>query len=202
MSDFCESNYYLGSSEKQKKTLWSVLFINLTIFIVLIYGANWGDTVSLFADSFDSLGDAITYGVSILVLGSNLAVKAKVSLLKGVIILLGAFSVMVCMIYKWYYMKIPTPEIMGGFSIFALIANVICLVLLSRHKNEDINMESVWHCSRNDIVSNLSVLLASILVWFYNSWIPDMLLGFILFIFLFKSGLYIINKSYHMIRNS
>lgn len=202
MAGCCESGCEIqANSSSQKRTLWIVLLINFVMFFVLVFGSIWGSTVSLFADSFDNLGDAITYGVSIWAVGKSSLKKAKVSLFKGILILLGAVAVVVTLGIKWYTLEVPVYLVMGGFAIAALIANLICLGLLWRHRNDDLNMESVWHCSRNDIVTNSSVIVASGLVWHFNSWIPDMLLGGILFLYLMRSGIIITNKSLKQINN-
>lgn len=196
MAGCCDSGCEIqADSSAQKRTLWMVLLINFVMFFVLVYGSIWGSTVSLFADSFDNLGDAVTYAVSIWAVGKSSLQKARVSLFKGLLILLGAVAVVVSLGVKWYTLEVPVFEVMGGFAVAALIANLICLGLLWRHRNDDLNMESVWHCSRNDIVTNSSVIIASGLVWYFNSWIPDMILGGILFLYLMRSGIIITNKS-------
>jgi Co/Zn/Cd efflux system component len=196
MAGCCDSGCEIQvDSAAQKRTLWIVLLINFVMFFVLVAGSIWGSTVSLFADSFDNLGDAITYGVSIWAVGKSSLQKAKVSLFKGLLILLGAVAVIISLGVKWYTLEVPVYLVMGGFAIAALVANLICLGLLWQHRNDDLNMESVWHCSRNDIVTNSSVIVASGLVWYFNSWIPDMLLGGILFLYLLRSGIIITKKS-------
>jgi len=196
MSGCCDSGCEIQvDSSAQKKTLWLVLLINVLMFFVLIFGSFLGKTVSLFADSFDNLGDAITYAVSIWAVGKGSLQKARVSLFKGLLIITGALAVAVNFSIKWFTHEIPIAELMGGLSVAALIANLICLGLLWRHRNDDINMESVWHCSRNDIVTNSSVILAAFLVWHFNSWVPDMVLGGILFFYLMRSGVIITLKS-------
>lgn len=202
MAGCCESGCEIETkSRSQRVTLWIALFINFLMFFVLVLGSIWGNTISLYAESFDNLGDALTYGVSIWAVGKGVNQKAKVSLLKGALILLGAVSVLAGLIYKWVTSEIPTYEIMGGLAIVSLLANLICLGLLWRHRNEDINMESVWHCSRNDIVTNSSVIVASGLVWHFNSWIPDIVLGSVLFLYLSRSGIIITNKSIKQMKN-
>ena len=196
MAGCCDAGCEIDAgSISQKRTLWIVLIINSLMFFVLVLGSIWGSTVSLFAESFDNLGDAITYGVSIWAVGKGVQAKAKVSLFKGVLILLGACFVMASLGYKWYTSEVPVYEVMGGFAIASLLANLICLGLLWRHRNDDLNMESVWHCSRNDIITNSSVIVASGLVWYFDSWIPDIVLGGILFLYLVRSGIIITNKS-------
>ena len=84
---------------------------------------------------------------------------------------------------------LPSYEVMSIFSVAGLVANGLCLYLLWRHRDEDINMSSVFECSRNDMASNLSVILAAIGVWYFNSGIPDIFIATLLALFLLRSSL-------------
>jgi Co/Zn/Cd efflux system component len=77
---------------------------------------------------------------------------------------------------------------MGIFSLVGLMANALCLYLLWRHRHEDVNMSSVWECSRNDIASNLSVLLAAGAVGISGSGWPDLLVALGLLSILLRSA--------------
>lgn len=203
MAGCCDSDCKVSSDPgRQRVTLWIVLIINAIMFVVLVIGSVLGDTVSLFADSFDNLGDAITYAVSIWAVGKGKSQKAKVSIFKGLLILSAGIAVAANVVLKVIDPVVPIYELMGILSIAALIANGICLGLLWRHRNEDINMESVWHCSRNDIVTNLSVFVAAGFVWYYNSWIPDVLVGGALALFLLNSGCTVLFKSIQKLKES
>ncbi len=192
----CDSGCEIAArSLSQKRVLWWVLLINALMFFVLVFGAFWGSTVSLFAESFDSFGDAITYAITIWAVGKGAQTKAKVALFKGILILLGALLVMVALVFKWYTSEVPVYEVMGGFAAANLLANLLCLGLLWKYRKDDLNMESVWHCSRNDIVTSLSVIFAALLVWYFDSWVPDAILGGVLFLYLLRSGMIITNKS-------
>lgn len=108
MSGCCDSECEIqADSSAQKKTLWLVLLINFFMFFVLIIGSLLGKTVSLFADSFDNLGDAITYAVSIWAVGKGTLQKARVSLFKGILIIIGALAVAVNFSIKWYTLEVP-----------------------------------------------------------------------------------------------
>lgn len=203
MADCCDFDCEVSAgASKQRVTLWLVLVINAVMFIVLLVGSVLGNTVSLFADSFDNLGDAITYAISIWAVGKGSSQKAKVSIFKGLLILAAGIAVAVSVVFKVINPVLPVYEVMGALSIASLIANGICLGLLWRHRNEDINMESVWHCSRNDIVTNLSVFAAAGFVWYYNSWIPDMLVAAALSLFLLNSGRSVMLKSLRTLKES
>ena len=80
-------------------------------------------------------------------------------------------------IYRILVPSVPTFEVMGAVSILALAANATCLGLLWKHHQEDINMSSVWECSRNDIASNIAVFVAAGGVWLTRSGWPDWLVG-------------------------
>jgi Co/Zn/Cd efflux system component len=84
---------------------------------------------------------------------------------------------------------------MGVFSLLGLAANSLCLYLLWRHRREDVNMSSVWECSRNDIASNLAVIVAAGAVWLTNSGWPDMLIAAGLVWLLLRSSIRVISSA-------
>jgi Co/Zn/Cd efflux system component len=77
---------------------------------------------------------------------------------------------------------------MSVVGFIALLGNAACLFLLTKHKNQDINMSSVWECSKNDMANNVAVIIASGLVWYSNTGWADTLVGLVLSIFLLKSS--------------
>ncbi|HYJ18008.1 MAG TPA: cation transporter, partial [Burkholderiales bacterium] len=91
-------------------------------------------------------------------------------------------------IYKLLFPSVPVFETMGVISVVALAANGLCLLLLTRHRHDDINMSSVWECSRNDIASNIAVGIAAIGVWLTGSGWPDLLIGFALAVLFLRSA--------------
>lgn len=174
----CENGCTLDRlRERQRGTLRAVLAINAVMFFVIAGAALYGDSTALLADSLDSLGDAFTYGLSLYAMTRGARVKARVALLKGGLILLAALVVTAQIVYKLIVPSMPIFEVMGGFSLLGLVANSMCLFLLWRHRHEDINMSSVWECSRNDIAANLSVFLAAGAVWLTDSGWPDSLVA-------------------------
>ena len=178
--------------KRQRGTLIIVLSINSLMFFVIFTAALYGKSTALLADSLDNLGDAVTYGISLYAVYQGNIKKAKVALFKGILIFFAACAVLAQLIYKIFVSTVPIFEVMGTFSIIGLIANTLCLYLLWRHRNEDINMSSVWECSRNDIVSNVSVFLAAGAVWITGSKWPDILVALGLVWFLLRSAFRVI----------
>ena len=162
---------------KQTSTLKAVLAINAVMFFVELAAGLAAGSVSLLADSLDMLGDALVYGFSIYAVAREARDKAISALLKGGI--MAAFGLMVLAQagYKSLYPHAPVVELIGSIGVLALAANCLCLALLWRHRADDINMSSVWLCSRNDIIANVSVLMAAVGVWRSGSGWPDIIIG-------------------------
>lgn len=196
MSGCCETECALeGLRGRQRGTLRIVLAINALMFVAIAGAALYGGSTALLADSLDNFGDAFTYALSLYAVARGTAVKARVALLKGLLILLGALVVAGHLVYKLIVPGVPIFEVMGAFSLLGLIANGICLWLLTRHRHEDVNMSSVWECSRNDIASNLSVFVAAGLVWATGSAWPDLAVAIGLVWLLTRSALRVIRSA-------
>jgi Co/Zn/Cd efflux system component len=181
--------------ERQRGTLHIVLGINAVMFLVIAAGALYGNSTALLADSLDNLGDALTYGLSLYAVSRGAAVKAKVALFKGVLIFLAACVVAAQVAYKLVVPSVPLFEVMGLFSLLGLAANSLCLYLLWRHRHDDVNMSSVWECSRNDIASNLSVFVAAGMVWLTGSGWADLLVALGLVWLLMRSAIRVISSA-------
>jgi len=195
MSGSCDHGCSSDLQERQRGTLYIVLGINATMFFVVGAAALYGNTTALLADSLDNLGDALTYGLSLYAVSRSGTVKAKVALFKGWLILLAAFVVASQIVYRFFVPHLPSFEIMGIFSLAGLVANSISLFVLWRHRNEDVNMSSVWECSRNDIASNLSVFLAAGAVWAAGAGWPDIAVGVVLVWLFSRSAMRVISSA-------
>lgn len=176
MTDCC--NDTASEIEKlQASTLKAVLAINLVMFGVELTAGILASSTALLADSLDMLGDSLVYGFSLYVVARNQTWKAMAAFFKSGIMLAFGLFVLVQAIYKVIYPVTPTYELIGLIGLLALVANVSCLVMLWRHRTEDINMRSVWLCSRNDVIANTAVLFAAAGVWLSASQWPDLIVG-------------------------
>lgn len=177
---------------RQRGTLRIVLGINAAMFLIIVAAALYGRSTALLADSLDNLGDALTYALSLYAVSRGAAVKARVALFKGALIFLGASAVAAQIVYRLFVPSVPLFEIMGAFSVLGLIANGVCLFLLTRHRHDDVNMSSVWECSRNDIASNLAVFVVAGAVWLTGAGWPDIAVALGLVWLLLRSALRVI----------
>lgn len=190
MSCACEDHCATAALQaRQRATLRSVLVINAVMFLVIAAAAFYGDSTALLADSLDNLGDALTYGLSLYAVARGAATKARVALFKGGLILLAALGVAAQIVERLLAPGVPVFEVMGAFSLLGLVANGVCFWLLTRHRDEDVNMSSVWECSRNDIAANVSVFLAAGGVALTGAAWPDLLVAAGLTLLLLRSSL-------------
>ena len=196
MSGCCDNDCSLEQLHgRQRGTLKIVLAINALMFLVIVAAALYAKSSALLADSLDNLGDALTYGLSIYAVSRGATIKARVALFKGVLIFLAALMIAAQIAYRLFVPSVPVFEVMGLFSALALAANATCLFLLWRHRHEDINMSSVWECSRNDIASNISVFLAAGAVWLTGSGWPDIAVAIGLVLLLLRSAVRVISMA-------
>lgn len=185
--------------QRQARVLWIALAINLIMFMVELLAGIKSNSLSLTGDSLDMLGDAIVYGSTIFVISKSEKLQALSALLKGVIMVGSSLAVFSRVIYQFVAWQLPVVEVMGRIGLIALFANTLCLLLLSYHKEDNINMSAVWLCSRNDIIANISVLVAAILILVFRSPIPDLVVGSLLTLLFAKTAFTVLSNSWRML---
>ncbi len=179
MTDCCDNaaSEIIKLQARQSKTLKRVLGINVGMFLVEFVAGLMAASTVLLADSLDMLGDALAYGISLFVVSRHDGWQAVSALIKGGIMALFGLFVLAQAAYKLLHPMTTHFETIGLIGVLALAANAACLWLLWHHRSEDVNMRSVWLCSRNDISANVSVLFAALGVWLSSSQWPDLLVG-------------------------
>jgi Co/Zn/Cd efflux system component len=159
---------------RYKAMLWIVIAINGAMFVTEIVAGHVANSQALQADALDFLGDTLTYGLSLAVIGASLRTRASAALLKGASLTLMGLWVLGSTAYQLLVLGVPRAEIMGGVGFLALAANVASVILLMRYKDGDANVRSVWLCSRNDAIGNVIVMLAAVGVWGTATAWPDL----------------------------
>ena len=132
---------------------------------------------ALKADALDFLGDALTYGISLAVIGASLRTRALAALAKGISLLMMGMWVFGSTVYHVFVLGVPQAEVMGVIGFMALAANVTSVLLLAAYKDGDANVRSVWLCSRNDAVGNVAVMIAALGVWGTATGWPDLIVA-------------------------
>ena len=176
----CPSDSALNSNHIDpvfRRVLWIALISNAAMFIVEIIASQVGDSISLQADALDFLGDSANYAISLFVLGMALHIRARASLVKGVTMATFGLWIIVSAIYRALVGSVPDFSVMGTIAFLALIVNVAVSVLLFRYRSGDSNMRSIWLCSRNDAIGNITVMVAAAGVFATSSRWPDLIVA-------------------------
>ncbi|KGF68209.1 cation transporter [Hoeflea sp. BAL378] len=169
-----------GMNAAYKRVLWTVILINAAMFLVEMAAGRLAGSQALQADALDFLGDALTYGLSLAVIGMSLKVRSAAALFKGTSLLVMGLWVFGSTLYQILVLGVPRAEIMGVIGLLALAANLASVLLLMRYKDGDANVRSVWLCSRNDAIGNVAVMIASAAVWLTASAWPDLVVALIM----------------------
>jgi Co/Zn/Cd efflux system component len=160
-----------------RRILWAVLLINAVMFAVEVGAGLATGSASLQADALDFLGDVANYGISLLVVGMALRHRASAALAKGAT--MGLFGLWVIGSVVWHAIHgtLPSAFTMGTVGFAALIANAVSFGLLWAYRGDDANMRSAWICTRNDVLGNLTVLLAALGVFGTGTGWPDIIVA-------------------------
>lgn len=178
-----------GLDPRYKRVLWTVIAINAAMFVVEMAAGQAAGSKALQADALDFLGDTLTYGISLAVIGQSIQVRSGAALLKGVSLLVMGLWVFGSTLYQVIIMGTPRAEVMGVIGCLALAANLGSVLLLMRYKDGDANVRSVWLCSRNDAIGNVAVMIAALGVWGSASAWPDLTVaGVMALVFLTSSA--------------
>ena len=174
----------------QKKLLWSVLAINFAFFIIEMTTGLISKSMGLVADSLDMLADSFVYGISLFAVGGTLIKKRRIAKLAGYFQITLAIIGFVEVLRRFYYNeKLPDFLTMIIVSAFALIANGICIYILQKSKSKDeAHMKASMIFTSNDVIINLGVIIAGILVNMFSSSKPDLIIGTIVFILVIKGA--------------
>ena len=162
---------------EHRRVLWTVLTINLIMFLIEVGAGLAAGSASLQADALDFLGDAGNYAISLFVVGMALRYRAAAALVKGAT--MGLFGVWVVGTVIWHALHgtLPNAVTMGAVGVAALIANAASFGLLWAYRSGDANMRSAWVCTRNDVLGNLAVLFAALGVFGTGTGWPDVIVA-------------------------
>jgi Co/Zn/Cd efflux system component len=157
--------------------LVAVFWINVLMFVGELGAGLLADSQALIADSADNLGDALVYAMSLFVVARSLRWRAGAAFGKGLIQLAFGVGLVASIVASLLGDPEPIGLAMMAVAGVALVGNLACLRLLMKHRGEDVNMRSVWMCSRNDVIGNLGVIASGGLVLALDSFWPDVVVA-------------------------
>ncbi|WP_170520081.1 cation transporter [Ruegeria atlantica] len=184
-----------GMSNEYKRRLWIVIALNATMFVVEMTAGHYAKSQALQADALDFFGDALTYGISLAVIGASIRARTNAALAKGISLFFMGAWVFGSTVYRVFYVGVPEAEIMGIIGALALATNLASVFLLVSYKDGDANVRSVWLCSRNDAIGNVAVMIAALGVWGTATGWPDLIVAAIMASLFLSSSYQIIRQA-------
>lgn len=179
--DCCSKMIDVASlASRQRRVLAWVFGINVATFIGMVAASVLSGSSALLSGALDNLGDALTYALSMAVVGASTQAKARVAFLKGLLILAAALAVAAQIGWRLTDLEVPVASTMSVAATLNLVANSVCLWLLTPYRTGDVNMSSSWECSRNDVIEGFAIIGAAALVWLFDSVWPDIVVAVIL----------------------
>jgi len=183
------------SSEAEAKVLKVLLIINFSMFLFEIVMGLIAQSTGLIADSLDMLADAAVYGISLYAVGRAHSLQLKAARLSGYMQLVLAVGAMSEVLRRFYFGSEPESSLMMIIAFIALVANVSCLVLLSKHREGKVHMKASWIFSTNDVLANIGVIIAGALVAWTKSSIPDLVIGSVIALIVLRGSWAILKMS-------
>ena len=122
-----------GLSVEYRRRLWLVISINAAMFLIEIAGGVLAGSQALQADALDFLGDTLTYGISLAVIGMSLRVRSTAALFKGASLTLMGLWVFGSTACHVFILGVPRAEVMGAIGFLALVANVTSVLILMKY---------------------------------------------------------------------
>lgn len=164
----------------EARTLRMLLTINGVMFFVELALGLYAESTGLIADSLDMFADAAVYGLALYAVGRAATMKARAAHLAGWLQLLLAIGALSEVVRRFFFGSDPESGLMMGVGIVALIANVTCLVMISKKRDRGAHMTASYIFSANDVIANLGVIAAGVLVAWSQSPYPDLIIGTII----------------------
>ena len=180
---------------KESKVLKTLLVINGGMFCVEIILGVVAESMGLIADSLDMFADAAVYGMSLYAVGKTLQMKKKAAQLSGYIQMLLALGAFIEVSRRFMYGSQPEGLLMIAVATAALVANVSCMGILAKHRQGEVHMKASWIFSTNDVIANSGVILAGVFVYFFQTQVPDLIIGGIVAAIVLRGSLAILKIS-------
>lgn len=172
----------VDETQQQRKLLWIVLLINVTMFVLELVTGFIANSMGLVADSLDMLADALVYAMSLYAVGRTVLAKRRVARMSGYLqLVLGILGILEVARRFIGAEGIPDYSFMIVVSLIALVGNAASMVILQRTNSQDAHIRASQIFTANDVLINLGVIIAAILVLVSGSLLPDLIVGSIIF---------------------
>ena len=180
--------HHEAKNAQERKILMIALALNATMAVVGGIAGWIGQSIGLLADALDMLSDATAYAIGLVAIGRTASFKANAATLSGIALLLLGLGVLFEVGRRVVYGAEPASGWMIGTAAVSLIVNMSVLRMLAPLKSGEVHLRATWIFTRADIVANVGVIVAGMLVFWLRSPIPDYVIGTLI-------GLYVVKEA-------
>ncbi len=186
-----------AKNKAQRKVLRILFALNGSMFLIGLISGIIAHSTALIADSLDMFADAAVFGISLYAIGKCQSKKIRAAFLSGIFQITLASLVLVEVVKRLMMGSEPESALMMGIAGLSLIINCYCLFLMAQHRHEEVHLRASWIFLSNDVIANVGVILAGILVNVLNSRFPDLIIGLIIGCVVLRGGIHIIRDARH-----
>jgi len=188
--------------ETERRVLIILLGINAAMFCIEIVAGWLSESTALLADALDMFADAAVYGIALYVVGRSARAKARAARGAGIAELALALGIFFEIARRLLFGSEPESLFMIGIGALALVANTGCLLLLNRHRHGEVHLRASWIFSKNDVIANLGVIGAGLLVLASGSAWPDYVIGTVIGAVVLQGAVQILRESRAALRDA
>ena len=181
-----------ADSRQQRRVLVTLLVINAAMFVVEVVTGILAESTGLIADSLDMLADAVVYGIGLYAVGRPASARIHAAFASGYFQMALALIVALDVGRRALFGSDPEPAFMIGIGLVALTANLVCLSLIARHRDDGVHMRASYIFSKNDVIANTGVIAGGGLVYATGVRWPDLVIGIAIAYVVFRGAMAII----------
>ena len=182
-------------NREESRVLIVLLAINAIMFFIEMALGIVSDSTALIADSLDMLADASVYAIGLYAVGKPVLAKIKAAHMSGVFQIILGVMVFLDVIRRLVAGSEPVSILMISVGTLALIANVFCLKLISKHRDGEVHMRASWIFSKNDVIANVGIIVGGGFVYLLDSRFPDLIIGFVISLIVIRGGIHIVKDA-------
>lgn len=183
------------TAELERRTLSTLLTINGTMFIAEAVTGLWAESTALLADSLDMLADASVYAVALYAVSRSRQLQSNAATASGVMQILLGIGVLIEVLRRFFYGSDPVSTLMMVAGAIAFGANLICLMLIAKHRAGGVHMRASWIFSTNDVIANIGTIFSGGLVMYLDNRLPDLIIGAIISVVVLRGGVQILREA-------
>ncbi len=182
-------------TDEERRVLRIALVLNAAMAVIGGFAGWLAQSAGLLADALDMLSDATAYTIALMAIGRSALFKIRAATLSGSILLVLGVGVLVEVGRRLMYGAEPISEWMIATATLSLVVNLVVMRMLAPMKSGEVHLRATWLFTRADVVANLGVILAGILVLWLAVPYPDFIIGALI-------GLYVIKEAIEILRDA